>query len=600
MEITTTKTNDFSRLFDLIEYQLYKYPCAAAFNYCDNGTWTSISINEFKQRVDALSCWFLENQFKRGDKIILIPAIGTPGWMIIDFACQQVGLIPVPLHANLSDDEYAIIIKETRPALCIATSVTLARIKSAVAALDLSTNVYQIKSGEPNFFSPLLLRHSQQEVMEQVISIRKSISENDLATIMYTSGSSGEPKGVMLTHRNIVHNIKSVLTFFPLEANKKVLSFLPFSHILERTVAYAYVAFGVSIYFSESRETFTRDFKEVRPYFCTCVPRVLEKMYDYLQQQLLTQHFLKRKMIEWAIQVAKVYKERERVGFSYGIKLLIARLLVLRNWRSQLGGKIKYMAIGAASLRPDISRLLYAAGIQAVEGYGLTETAPLISINRFEPGMNRFGTVGLVIPGVEVRIDIIEGDEGEILVKGPNVMAGYYLKPALTTSVLTDGWFRTGDIGKWEQSHFLKITDRKKEIFKTSSGKYVAPLPLQNHFSQSPFIQRCLIMGFQKPYVTALVLPNFTLLQAWCEQNDIHWTSPEFMIHNIKILALIRTEIEKLNEPLQNYQRVKDYILCPQEWSIDRGELTATLKPVRTVLEKNYQKEIEKMYMKSA
>ena len=389
-----------------------------------------------------------------------------------------------------------------------------------------------------------------------------------------------------------------MLTLIPLEPGHRVLSFLPFSHILERATTYGYIAFGVSIYFSESRESFSRDFKSVRPYFSTSVPRVLEKMYDFLQQQLMTKNVIKRNIIQWAMGVGKQYREKLRIGPIYAIKLFIARILVLRHWHNQLGGKMRYMVVGAAALRPEIGRLLSATGIKVVEGYGLTETAPLISINRFEPGMNRFGNVGLVIPGLEIKLDKQNDDEdGEIIVKGPNVMLGYFKKPELTLSVLTpDGWLRTGDVGKFVESHFLQITDRKKDIFKTSTGKYIAPLPLQNHFARSAFIQRCLILGFQRPFVTALIVPHFEILKDWCQREEIHWTSPEFMIHNIKVIHLFENEIDKLNEALPNYQQVKGFVLCPREWSIEKGEITATLKPVRKVLEDHFENEIQKLY----
>ena len=598
MEISSKPSANFTRLFDLIDYQRARYPNAQALNACINSQWVAESIETFRHRVDLISGYLLQKNYQRGEKIILVPDIGSADWMAIDLACQQIGLIPVPLHATVSEAELTIMLDETQACLCVVTFNQWDRIRKI---FEKKTNVpalYHLSANHPGYFLGEIKENVSSEVLVTIENLKSSIDENDLATIMYTSGSSGEPKGVMLSHRNIVHNIKSVLTFFPVEPTDRVLSFLPFSHILERTTTYAYLAFGCSIYFSESRETFSRDFKQVRPHFCTCVPRVLEKMYDYLQQELLTRHVLKRKMIQWAIAVGLKYKEQERIGFPYYTQLILARLLVLRHWRHQLGGKIKYMAVGAAALRPEIARLLAAAGIHVVEGYGLTETAPLISINRFEPGMNRYGTVGLVIPGVEVKIEPLEQEaQGEILVKGPNVMLGYYLKPELNDTVFThDGWFRTGDVGQWVHGHFLQITDRKKEIFKTSSGKYIAPLPLQNHFCESPYIQWCLVIGFQRPYVTALLLPNFLMLQSWCEQQNVHWTSPEFMVHNIKVKRLMDTEVERLNSSLQNFQRVRNYVLCPREWSADRGEITATLKPVRKVLEQHYRKEIEKMY----
>ncbi len=597
MGIVTKSGANFTRLFDLLAYQEIKYPNKKAFNAVANGVIRSMTISQFRERVDALSCWFIEHNFKKGEMVVLAPLIGSPEWMMIDFACQQTGLITVPIHPSLRDDELQLILTETNPRLCISSEDSFIQLNRIARAGNPGCLLYQIEPESPDFFKPF--KDSQVVARETLDAAKASVSPNDVATILYTSGSSGEPKGVMLSHHNIVCCIKSVLTFFPLEPTHRVLSFLPFSHIFERAMTYGYIAFGASIYFSENRESFARDFAIVRPHLCTSVPRVLEKMYDYLQQQLIAKNIIKRKIIKWAIEVGKHYKERERISFTYGLKLNVARLLVLRNWRKRLGGKIKYMVVGAAALRPEIGRLLSAAGVQVVEGYGLTETSPLISINRFEPGLTRFGTVGLVVPGVEVKIEKSDesDDDGEILVKGENVMQGYFKKPDLTRDAFTaDGWFKTGDVGRFIDQRFLQITDRKKEIFKTSSGKYIAPLPLQNHFAQSPFIQRCLIIGFQRPFVTGLLVPHFEMLQTWCDTHGIHWTAPEFMIHNIKVVNLIKHEVEQLNKSLANFQRLRNIALCAKEWGTETGELTATLKPVRSVIERNYHKEIEKMY----
>jgi len=600
MEITTTKGSDFTRLFDLISYQQRKYPNPRALNHFINNQWQPLSIEEFQTQVDQVSCWLIDNDYKKGDKALLIPYIGRPEWMIIDMACQQIGMVVVPIHPYQHDEEVKTIVEETEAKLCLTTNHNFEQLKKIARSTPQQPQVFQIEPDSDNYFIAFTNK-STKETFSELERIRNTITPSDTACIMYTSGSSGEPKGVVLSHHNIICNIKSALTFIPLEPKDVVLSFLPFSHILERTTNYAYLAFGVSIYYSGSRESFSQDFKSVRPLFCTSVPRVLEKMYDYLMQQLLSKNKIKRKTIRWAINVGQKYKEREKIGFNYAIKLFFARLFVLRHWRSMLGGRIKYMVVGAATLRPEIGRLLSAAGIQVVEGYGLTETSPLVSINRFDPGMNKFGTVGLVIPGVEIKIETSEDEEeGEIWVKGPNVTQGYYKKPELTKEAFTnDGWFKTGDIGKMVDERFLQITDRKKEIFKTSTGKYIAPLPLQNHLGQSPFIQHCLILGFQRPFVIALIVPHFEILESWCESENIHWTSSEFMIHNIKVINKFESEIEALNGGLPNFKQIKGFVLCPKDWSAEKGEITHTLKPVRTVLEENYKTEIEKVYSKA-
>jgi long-chain acyl-CoA synthetase len=599
MQVNKHHSADFTRVFDLLEYQCKKYPNTTALNAFVDNAWQSYSIHNVKERALALACWFVREGFTPGEKIMLVPLAGNPLWVILDFACQQAGLVVVPVHPTSHDDEIELILAETETRLCVTADTVLAsKIKQVALAANKVADVFHTDQQADGFFQPLHTAIADAATVTRVAQLCGAITPHDVVSILYTSGSSGMPKGVMLTHSNIVHNIKAVLMLPPLQPEQRVISFLPFSHILERVACYTYIAFGVSVYFSEQKENFTRDFNSVKPYFCTCVPRVLEKMYGYMQEQLLQRNWVKRNTIAWALTIGKRYGSTHKLEIWYALKLAVARLLVLRLWRKKLGGKIKYMVVGAASLQPEIGRLFSAAGITIVEGYGMTETAPLISVNRFEPGLNHFGTVGLPIAGVDVKIDEPnEHHEGEIVVKGPNIMKGYFKRPELTASVFsTDGWFRTGDVGKFVHGKFLKITDRKKDIFKTSTGKYISPQPLQNHFCKSPFIQQCLAIGFQRPFVTALLVPDFELLQRWCQQKDIHWTSPPFMVHNIKVRGFLQHEVDKLNELLPGYQRIRNFIVCPVEWSVENNELTNTLKPIRKNLEQHYQKEIEKMY----
>jgi len=596
--ITKRTSSNFQRVFDIVLYQQQKYPNTNALNYYAGATWHGYSIHEVQKKTEALACWFIEQGYRPGDKIIFVPVTGSADWVILDLACQQVGLIVVPVHPTAHAPEIEVIFRETAAPVCITADTALYfKFQTIITGLDNQVNIYHLQPGEKGFFKPITLTKATDEELIKLNSIRNTITENDVLTIMYTSGSSGVPKGVVLTHHNVVSSIKSILTLLPVEPKHRVLSFLPFSHIFERVAAYAYMAFGVSVYFSQNKDTFAHDFRTVRPHFCTSVPRVLEKMYDFMLEQTLQRNWLKRTVIRWAMETGKLYKPGTLKPMLL-IKLALARILVLSQWRKKLGGKIRYMVVGAASLRPEIGRLFSAAGIFVVEGYGMTETAPFISVNRFEPGLNRFGTVGMAIPGVEIKIDNPNEDgEGEILVKGENVMKGYFKRPELNGEVFTpEGWFRTGDVGRIVYERFLKITDRKKDIFKTSAGKYIAPLPLQNHFMQSSFIQRCLIIGFQRPYVTALIVPNFEWLEKWCVQEGIHWTAPEFMVYNIKVRKKFKQEIDLFNEELPNFERIKDFVLCHQDWSIEAGELTTTLKPVRHLLMEHYQKEIDKMY----
>lgn len=598
MAITRKTSANFNRIFDIIIYQVEKYPNRRALNKFTGIEWKGFSVDEIQRKSEAQACWFVGHNFQKGEKIMVVPIMGSPEWMVLDFACQRAGLVVVPIHPTAQEVEVMTILNETESRLCITADAGLYyRFKMLCAKSGKSVEVHHLDPGEKGYFKPAGFSSASAEELSALQALTNTIGEDDVVTIMYTSGSSGVPKGVVLTHKNIVSAIKAILTILPLEPNNRVLSFLPFSHIFERVACYAYLAFGVSIYFSQNKDTLAHDFKTTRPHLCTSVPRVLEKMYDIMLEQTLERNFLKRKIIQWAIETGKQYRPGIR-NLGLLIRLTLARMLVLSQWRKKLGGKIKYMVVGAAALRPEIGKLFSAAGIVVVEGYGMTETAPFISVNRFEPGMNHFGTVGIPIPGVAVKIEQPnEAGEGEILVKGDNVMKGYFKRPELNETAFTpDGWFRTGDVGKMVQKRFLQITDRKKDIFKTSAGKYIAPQQLQNHFMQSGFIQRCLILGFQKPFVAALIVPNFELVEAWCRQEEIHWTSPQFMVYNIKVRTKFQQEIEALNEELPNYERVRDFVLCHQDWTIEAGELTTTLKPVRHLLMEHYQKEIDNMY----
>ncbi len=601
MEVRKKKSSDFTRVFDILSYQKEKYPNTSALNYFSQNRWTPLSIDSIIAQVNELSSWLLIHGLKKNDKVILVPQIGSPWWMILDYACQQVGVITVPIHPNSRPEDWKLIVNETHPKLAVTADAALhKRLINTLSDLSHEIQIWHLEKGQDGFFDPIEGGAQSGDDSNALSEIKNAIAEDDVCTILYTSGSSGTPKGVILSHRNIVFNIKQILTLIPLEPGQRVLSFLPFSHIFERATCYAYVAFGVSLYFSQNKESFAGDFRSVRPHFCTAVPRVLEKMFDYLKEEMLGKNVIKRTVIQWALRVGKKYGD-SKFNLWYRLQLVVARLLVLGQWRRKLGGQIHHMITGAAALQPEIAKLFWAAGIRVIEGYGMTEAAPLITVNRFEPGMHHFGTVGLMIPGIEVKIDSPNEDgEGEICVMGPNVTRGYFNSPEQTKNAFTeDGWFRTGDVGRFVSNRFLQITDRKKEIFKTSSGKYIAPQQLQIHFMASSFIDRCLIIGFQRPYVTALILPNFVMMEKWCKQEHIHWTAPQFMVHNIKVRARLAKEVEALNETLPNFERVRNFILCHEDWTPENGEMTATLKPVRRVLEDHYRGEIEKMYQES-
>ncbi len=590
---------DFTRLFDILPYQQEKYPQSKALNCFQGGDLRHYSTDEILKKADLLSCWFLGQGYQTGDRVAVVPLMGSPDWMIIDFACQQIGLILVPMHPTASLHEMGHILGETEARICITVNEGIYyKIQSLKKDLPQLEHIYHLDKSSAGYFQSLEGKTADKALLTEVLKIKAAITPEDLVCIMYTSGTSGIPKGVPLTHHNVVSNIKSILTLLPLQPKHRILSFLPFSHIFERTSCFAYMAFGVQVYFAQSLDTLSHDFNMVRPHLCTTVPRTLEKMYDIMEQRTRKGWMMKRKLILWAMDVGKRYKTKRSLMAFYGLKLFIARVLVLSQWRKKLGGRIRYMIVGAAALRPELGRLFSAGGIMTLTGYGMTETSPYLTANRLDPGLNYFGTVGIPVPGVQVRIDQPDEDgAGEIQVKGPNVMKGYYIRPELNSEVFTeDGWLRTGDIGKMVKKRFLTITDRKKDIFKTTSGKYIAPQTLENHFTASPFLSQCLIIGFNKPFVSAVLVPNFETLEAWCKNQGIHWTAPEYMVQNIKVVKKIQEEINEYNEQLQGYERVRKFILADKEWTVEDEDLSASFKVRRPQVTSRYQKELDKIY----
>ncbi len=587
---------DFTRIFDIVEYQVKKYPQKKALNYFSGGEWRSLSIHEVVDRSYYLASHLIQKGLKKGDKLIIIPQSGLVDWVCIDMACQYIGVILVPLHYTISTDEFQLIIKETEAKICITVDTSLFY-KFRAVSIEENMEIFHTNRAEGGYFRPFTDKIPRTMDNSQIDQIKKSILPEDIATIMYTSGTSELSKGVVLTHRNIVSNIKSILTILPLKDGDRVLSFLPFSHIFERVAFYVYLTFGANVYFCQSREAMVHDFRTVKPIFFTSVPRVLEKMYGYLQEKAIGQRPFRREIIQWAVRIGKKYDANIKNPI-YLMKLWVARLLVFQWWKKRLGGKIKYIAVGAAALHPDIARLFTAAGIQVVSGYGMTETSPIITVNRFSPGMNQFGTVGIPVPGVDVLIDTQnENGEGEILVRGPNVTQGYFKRPELTKKAFTsDGWLKTGDIGKLNEKKFLVITDRNKDLFKTTSGKFISPQSLENQLNSSAYIAQAMVVGFNKPFAGAIIIPDMDMLKAWCVEKDIHWTESRFMVHNIKVIAKIQEEIDLINEYLPNYQRIKGFVIDCEEWTPENQLLTASYKPRREKITSKLEKEISGLY----
>ena len=588
-----------TRTFDILRFQLNRFPNPVALGSRGEGQWRIYSIEDCIAEVDHYSTTLLNLGVKAGDRVVMVPHAASAEWLFFDLATQQIGAISVPVHDTSRPEQLHHILRETEAWLCIfATPEQGAYFLNDSGLFPNLRQVYlHTTADDPNGLDCLLDQGPPSETYD-LEAMRTAVQENDLSAIIYTSGTTGIPKGVMLSHYNIVSNLRAIVPILPVYPGKIGMSFLPFSHVLERMAIYTYLAAGASVYLPVDRDNIANALLEVRPHLLTAVPRILEKMYDQALAERARRGWLGRKVMDWALVLGRQYTGRSGLKLLYRFQLAAARLLVFNVMKRRLGGRVEGILVGAAWLQPELGRLFGAMGIKVREGYGMTETSPVVTMNQFKPGLFSFGTVGLPVPGVEVRIDQPdENGEGEILVRGPNVMQGYYKQPEATQLVLdNEGWLRTGDVGKWKKKRFLQITDRKKDIFKTSSGEYIAPQALENHFKQSQFIEQILVIGFQKPYITALIKPSFETLEVWAKGQKIHWTSAPYMVHNIKVRQKIDSEIQRLNAGLPNYQSIRAFHLTHEEWTVESGLLTYTMKPVRARILERFGKEISGMY----
>lgn len=589
---------DFRRLFDILPYQESRFPNQVALASKAGLRWETYSTEACIRESNRVSAGLMDLGLKRGDKVAIIAPGGSPQWLFLDYGMQQAGIILVPIHAASSLEEVHYILQEAEVLYCVASNREhYERVMALKPRLPKLKGCFSISAlPDAPSWEQLAVEPTPRH-LEALQALRAAIHEDDLATVIYTSGTTGEPKGVMLSHKNLVSNIKGVMALIPADYTKRAVSFLPLSHIFERMVAYTYMAVGTSLYFVPADDRLADTIRELRPHYFTAVPRFLEKAYDNIHARINGSGVLFRKIGLWAITIGEHYKARHRFGWAYRLQLMLANVLVFHLWRRQLGGRVEGVFVGAAALQPRLGRLFSAAGVPVKEGYGLTETSPVIAFNRFEPGGTRFGTVGIPLPGLEVKIDAPQGEDGEIIVRGPSVMMGYYQREEETRAVLDEaGWFRTGDVGRFVHKRFLQITGRKKDVFKTSSGKYVAPQEIETILKASPFVEDCLAIGFQRPFAAALIIPNFTALQQWCEEQGVHWTAPPYMVHNHKVLKFMEQEIAGINEGLPSHKRIRNILLLPEAWTVESGELTPTLKPRREVILAKLGKEVEALY----
>lgn len=585
--------DNITRLFDIHHHQLSKFPQSDALAAKVNGKWVTHSTQELIETGNKVSQALLAKGIKPGDKIAMI-SNNRPEWVMMDLGILQVGAINVPVYPTISEDDYTYIFNDAEVKMCFVSDAELlekvTNINEKVPSLKEVFTFDQIDGGA---HWSKFLEHADEAKQAEVEELKNGIKAEDLATLIYTSGTTGVPKGVMLSHKNIASNSVACVPRLPVDSSAKSLSFLPVCHVYERMLIYLYILTGVSIYFAESMETIGDNLREVKPDVFTAVPRLLEKVYDKIVNKGAELTGIKRALFFWALELGEKYEPYGKNGAFYEFKLGIARKIIFSKWQEALGGNTKAVASGSAALQPRLAKVFNAAGIPVMEGYGLTETSPVVTVNcEGEKGL-MFGTVGRPIDGVEVKI----AQDGEILVKGPNVMQGYYKKPDKTAEVLTeDGWFHTGDIGEFVGDNFLKITDRKKEIFKTSGGKYIAPQVMENKFKESRFIEQIMVIGEGKKHPAALIVPNFPFVEDWCERKEIEYKSMSHIITDERFVKRIHKEIDRFNEGFGKWEMIKKFELIDHEWSVESGELTPTLKLKRRKIMEKYAPLVEKIY----
>lgn len=587
---------NYTRLFDILPYQLQNSPKDDALAYKEEGIWRKYSTKECVDIINQVSRAFIKYGIQKDDKIAIV-SDSRPEWNFADLGMLQIGAVNVPVYPTISEADYKFIFNDAEVKIAFVSNMELfqklSNIKSEVPTLkDIYTFVKVPGAKHWTEFLELGKDGDQGKVDE----LKAGVKEDDLATIIYTSGTTGTPKGVMLSHKNVVSNVKATVVRIPIEGNHRVLSFLPLCHIFERMVCYCYFAAGASVYYAESLETLVPNLQEVKPHFFTSVPRLLEKVYEKIVAKGMELEGTKRKLFFWALNLGLEYDEKGQNGLWYNIQLAIARKLIFSKWQEALGGNVIGIVTGAAALQFRLEKVFNAAGIKVRQGYGQTETSPVLTTNRVEEGEYILGTVGTAIEGVEVKI----GENEEILGRGPNIMMGYYNRPDLTAeSIDKDGWIHTGDQGKFIEyngKQFLKITGRVKELFKTSGGKYVAPQVIENKLKESPYVEQLMVVGENEKFVSALIVPSFENLKGWSAKNGIEYKSNEDIVRHPEVVKLIQEEVDECNVNFGKVEQIKRFALLPGDWGIDTGELTPTMKVKRKVVMEMYKDEIAELY----
>ncbi|SNC77457.1 long-chain acyl-CoA synthetase [Hymenobacter gelipurpurascens] len=589
---------DIRRTFDILPQLKQKYNKPDCFASKINGQYTPISTDAAVEKVNQVSLGLRSLGIQKDDKVAII-SMNRPEWMFADFGIAQLGATSVPMYPSITVEDYKYIFTDAGvKAVFVSDKKLLDKVLEATQGLDIpAENIFTFDkiAGARHFDE--LLELGKKGNPADLEPIKAAVQPDDLLTLIYTSGTTGQPKGVMLTHNNILSNCRNAQRFVPVTKDDRALSFLPLCHIFERMVTHIYLINGVSIYYAESMETIADNLREVKPQIFTTVPRLLEKVYDKIVAKGHELEGVKKQLFFWALNLGLKYDNQKDHGFLYNTQLALANKLIFNKWREALGGNLRCIVSGGGALQPRLARVFWSAGIPVMEGYGLTETSPVIAVGGYEPENNMIGTVGPIIDNTEVKI----AADGEILTKSESVMKGYYNKPELTAKEFDEeGWFHTGDIGEIVDGKFLKITDRKKEMFKTSGGKYIAPQVLESKLKESPLVEQCMVVGDGQKFPSALVIPSFDDLKGWCKRNSIDCNcSNEELVKKEQVVKMYEDLVHKYNKDFAQWEQVKKIVLLPQLWTVETGEMTPTLKVKRKIITANNKDLIDSLYQQA-
>jgi|TARA_B110000238_G_scaffold200352_1_gene250178 long-chain acyl-CoA synthetase len=580
-----------TRLFDFADYQLKNHPQEECFLYKEDNQWKKTSTQEYINQAHKVSASLLALGIEKNDKIAVITTNNNPNWHILDTGLLQIGAQNVPLYATLSEKDYAYVLNHSDAKYCFVSDADLYEKVKKVKDVTQIKKIFSLQEFEADYsWNAFLEMGSITDQSDEIARLKMNVLPEDLATIIYTSGTTGTPKGVMLSHQNIVGNVFKTAQALDVSGDhKRILSYLPICHIFERAASYYYQYLGYQIHFAESIELLGDNIREVKPHFLAVVPRLLEKIFDKIVDKGSHLTGIKKVLFFWAISLGEAYKPYGKNDSFYAFKLKIARKLIFSKWQEALGGNLEFMLSGSAPMQDRLIRIFLAAGIPVFEGYGMTESSPAMTLNDLRNNGLKIGTVGKPLEGLEVKI----AEDGEILMKGSSVMMGYYKNEEMTQKTIVDGFLHTGDIGKIDAEGFLKITDRKKEMFKTSGGKYIAPAVLESELKQSRFIEQIMIIGESEKMPAALIQVNFEFAKDWAIRKRL---DPTTIINHERFINRIQKEIDFHNQKFGKWEQIKRFELTVDEWSVEEGHLTPTMKMRRKVIKEKYKNLYQKIY----